>query len=357
MDSTSQSRSDNAGRSAGDIEEKSTAITAPLMGAPRGAATQSQNNFSRNWIKRAALIAAFCSAIVLVNQLLWFSEINSLWMLRLGFAAGVASLLYCVVSGQWHRWIAPRDRLAELIREIHCGNAPVEELTTVGGGLEGVAREVKALLLESRDFKRQMAQLDLEIRHRVANRTDALERMIGSLRNQANRDPLTGLFNRRMLDQVMPQIVRECLGQGTPLAMQMIDVDYFKDLNDTLGHATGDQMLRALGQIIRSTIRTSDYGFRFGGDEFVILMPGCDRESALRIAERLQSLAAALGKSYQLARNPALSIGVSTLAELHDPTPEDLLKRADVQLYEQKLLRKEALRPVAVGNPIRKKAV
>jgi diguanylate cyclase (GGDEF)-like protein len=309
----------------------------------------------RTWKKRAAMTTGIVLSTAGINLLVCFLEGNSLWMLRLGFAAATGTLLYCVLSGYWRRWVQPADRLAATLCEIRAGQAPIEELSKIGGGLESVAFQAKSLLGELRQYKQQLAQLDLEIRHKVASRTDALERLIGSLRHQANRDTLTGLYNRRMLDQLLPQLVRQCLAEGTPLAIQMIDVDYFKDLNDTLGHPAGDEMLRALGQIIRSTIRASDFGFRFGGDEFAILMPGCGKEAAQGIADRLQSLALAMTGAYRLARRPGLSIGVCTLAELADPTPENLIHRADVLLYEKKQIRREAAKAkVAQAVPERK---
>src|SRR5688572_28675145 len=128
------------------------------------------------------------------------------------------------------------------------------------------------------------------MRQKVASRTDALERTIGSLRQQATRDVLTGLFNRRFLDQYITQSVTRHVKENRDLCLLMMDIDHFKMLNDTLGHAAGDDLLRAIGQLIRSAIRGEDVGFRMGGDEFVVLLPGSGTDAGQSLATRLMSL-------------------------------------------------------------------
>ncbi|MDP9174293.1 MAG: GGDEF domain-containing protein [Planctomycetota bacterium] len=298
----------------------------------------------RDWITRAGAVLVVAGVITSTNLLFRSVQLDSIQIPRLGLSITISMLVYLFISGMIRRWIQPAKNLGVLLAEIRAGDAPIEELSTIGGALRAVAEESSSILRELRQCKQQIAQLDLEIRQKIANRTDALERLVGSLRHQANRDPLTGLYNRRMLDQLMPQLVRQCVADPGALALLMIDVDYFKDLNDVLGHAAGDEMLRALGQVIRSTVRSTDFAFRFGGDEFVILMPGCEAPAAEKIAQRLESLVDAMASTYQLPRRPKLSIGVCTLADVADPTPESLINRADALLYEKKQVRKEVSR-------------
>ena len=92
---------------------------------------------------------------------------------------------------------------------------------------------------------------------------------------QATRDALTGLLNRRSLDIEIDRAVEQFQSVGTDACLLMIDIDHFKGLNDTLGHAAGDELLKSIAQIMRSAIRNSDQAFRCGGDEFVILLGGC----------------------------------------------------------------------------------
>ena len=121
-----------------------------------------------------------------------------------------------------------------------------------------------------------MTEMDREVRQRIANKTEALERKIGSLHNQATRDVLTGLLNRRALDEHLAKAMERCAAKGLAVSVLMIDVDNFKPLNDTLGHAAGDELLRSIGQLLRSTLRDGDTPFRCGGDEFVIVLEGSD---------------------------------------------------------------------------------
>jgi diguanylate cyclase (GGDEF)-like protein len=189
-----------------------------------------------------------------------------------------------------------------------------------------------------------VAGLNDEIRQRVATRTNALEREIGSLRQQATRDVLTGLFNRRMLDSYLPQLLEKCVNQGMDLSVLMIDIDHFKLLNDNLGHKAGDDLLRDVGQIIRSGIRDNDAGFRVGGDEFVVVLPGATPASASALASRLTDLVDALAKPLRLERKPRLSVGVVSMSEINGSNVRELLSLADKRAYEVKLSRRMLLR-------------
>jgi diguanylate cyclase (GGDEF)-like protein len=182
-----------------------------------------------------------------------------------------------------------------------------------------------------------MKKMEAELHVRVVNRTDALERAIGSLKHQASRDALTGLYNRRALDELLPKLIEQCRTGGQDLSVMMIDVDHFKPLNDTLGHAAGDAVLKAVAQIIRSSINGEDQaGFRNGGDEFVVVLPNITRTAAQAIADRMAKLVTALTKPLKVSRKPALSIGVCAMSELEDPTIGKLLAEADKRLYTVK---------------------
>jgi diguanylate cyclase (GGDEF)-like protein len=240
---------------------------------------------------------------------------------------------------RWRHWSGPTQQLAKLIEQARHGDATIEELSSVRGGIAPLVPIVQQLLA---DIKQQKAEAAAEIRGRVAGRTNALERRIDSLQLQAMRDPLTGLYNRRALEQELPRMI-ETLGEtGADLCLLMIDVDNFKPLNDTLGHAAGDQLLKDVARIIRSTVRDEDLAFRVGGDEMVVLLGTCTFTGGQSIADRLDSLVLALTKPLATPHQVRLSIGICTLNELAEPSQAALMEVADKRLYAVKSARHAA---------------
>lgn len=164
------------------------------------------------------------------------------------------------------------------------------------------------------------------------------------LRNSLDRslelsvtDPLTGLNNRRYMDMQFINLLPRHMKAGEPLSLLMLDIDYFKRVNDTYGHDAGDEVLKEFSRRLTQSVRAVDMPCRLGGEEFVVLMPGADSEDARHIAERvrLQVASAAFNLSTGQALNITVSVGVSTLSGTGD-SAEGLLKRADEAVYEAK---------------------
>jgi diguanylate cyclase (GGDEF)-like protein len=241
---------------------------------------------------------------------------------------------------QWKRQVR---RMRESLEQALAGTLLIEELEQPFGGLSPLRPVLQELLQERRQQRSEISRLHLEIDRRVAKRTDALERLIGKLRAQATRDVLTGLYNRRMLDQCLNELVSRCTQDRTPLCLLMIDIDDFKLLNDTLGHAAGDTLLRAIGQLIRSSIRQQDLAFRCGGDEFLVVLPQSPKAHGEGLARRLSDLVDGLVKTLTVARRPRLCIGISVLGELPGVNSgQELIREADRRLYAAKSARKVA---------------
>jgi diguanylate cyclase (GGDEF)-like protein len=262
-------------------------------------------------------------------------------------------LLVCgtIVRWEWH-WRRPMARLLKLLPQIRGGEGAIEEISTLqAGGFAPLLPALREMLHELRRQKMELQTLNEEMRQRVASRTNALERAIGALRRQATHDPMTGLYNRLMFEQTFARLVEACRHENHDLAVLMLDVDHFKSLNDTLGHAAGDQLLRDIGQLIRSSVRDgADAAFRMGGDEFVILMTGADEASASALAQRLISLVDAHAKTLHTSPRPRLSIGAAQLSHMPaDASPEALLGAADRQLYKVKSARKSEGKPAAAA--------
>ena len=158
-----------------------------------------------------------------------------------------------------------------------------------------------------------------------------------ALREQSIRDPVTGLYNRRYMEEALKQHLSRVTRHLHPLGIIMIDIDHFKNFNDVHGHAAGDQILRELGKFLQSHIRGEDTACRYGGEEFILIMPDVFLEAAKSRAEQLRHAARELrvedgGQSYA---GITLSIGVA-LYPLHGRTIENVLRAADSALYRAK---------------------
>ena len=156
--------------------------------------------------------------------------------------------------------------------------------------------------------------------------------------SMAVTDGLTGLYNRHYLDSYLSRLLARSLNDGKPLALAIIDLDFFKMVNDTHGHTTGDQVLRELAERLEGAVRASDMAARYGGEEFVLVMSETDMETARMVTARLCRDIEATPFAGSLVENGlpvTASIGVA-VAEGRDETPEELLGRADEALYEAK---------------------
>jgi diguanylate cyclase (GGDEF)-like protein len=256
------------------------------------------------------------------------------------------STIVLLVYRENRQWWRPSRQLKEMIIGCRAGERPIDELKNVGRGMADLAGAVQSLLRDLRHQRKLAAELEAELRQRVAHRTSALERQINSLRTQATRDALTGLYNRRMLEECLPKMAQQCRDVGGELSILAIDVDNFKPLNDSLGHAAGDDFLRSIGQILRSGVRDCDAAIRCGGDEFIVVLPNCPLAAAQSLASRLTAMVGSLAKTIKSPLSPGLSIGAASLKPMAaSPTSIEsavsaLLESADKQLYLTKASRK-----------------
>jgi diguanylate cyclase (GGDEF)-like protein len=158
------------------------------------------------------------------------------------------------------------------------------------------------------------------------------------LRSQAIRDQLTGLYNRRFLEDALTRETGRAARSGEPVAVAILDVDHFKRINDTYGHEAGDAVLRELGQALLKTIRKTDIVGRFGGEEFLILLPGASVEvaqaRALAVLEAVRAMEVAIPNGAPLNHITA-SIGVAAMP-LHVARGDALVAAADTALYQAK---------------------
>jgi diguanylate cyclase (GGDEF)-like protein/PAS domain S-box-containing protein len=158
-----------------------------------------------------------------------------------------------------------------------------------------------------------------------------------TLRSQSVRDPLTGLFNRRYMEETLERELRRAARGGAPVGVIVLDLDHFKRFNDTFGHGAGDALLRDLGTLLKGQIRGEDVACRYGGEEFVLILPGAPLEVARQRAEHICQETARLSVSYagQALGPVTVSVGVAIYPD-HGAAPVTLLGAADAALYRAK---------------------
>lgn len=182
---------------------------------------------------------------------------------------------------------------------------------------------------------------ELRVRLRAGRRILELQQQLlaarEALREQATHDGLTGLLNRNAILEMLHKELARTAREGHPVSLLMVDLDRFKNINDTYGHAAGDAVLRESARRMRDAVRTYDSVGRYGGEEFLIVLPGCDGESALTQAERVRET---------FARSPFVtgahslpvtcSIGASSRTHASTADGDALLREADVAMYGAK---------------------
>ena len=162
-------------------------------------------------------------------------------------------------------------------------------------------------------------------------------RLREALREQATRDALTGLFNRRYLDETLPRELHACLRDSQPLAIAILDLDHFKRYNDTWGHEAGDQVLIEVSRILREHLRASDIACRFGGEELVAVMPRAELHEARERLSRIANLVRDAEIHINDRPLPAVTFSAGiAIAPLHGADPDALLRAADQALYAAK---------------------
>jgi two-component system cell cycle response regulator len=208
-------------------------------------------------------------------------------------------------------WHAAADRYREAYAEYRLFHAESE-------ALHSAQREARAHALH------------------VVYETDEARRVSASLREIAHRDALTGLFNRRHVDERLASMLADAQRTGEPLSVAIVDLDHFKTINDTFSHAVGDMVLRRVGAILAEAFDGADCAARLGGEEFVLLFAGCDAPTTVRRCADLTDRIRGADWSAMTGTHPVTaSVGVTTYTG-GPQSPDELLAVADEHLYAAK---------------------
>jgi diguanylate cyclase (GGDEF)-like protein len=259
-----------------------------------------------------------------------------LLMYKLLLLGVVAAVLFGLVAYYLALYLSrPIEQLARSARQVQNKEPgaqfplqhPVREIAQLGQSIDAMTQ---SLLGKERELQEANASLEAT----VAQRTAALTQANAELLSLATHDSLTGVYNRRRFDEKLTEYTLLFRRTGRPFSLLLIDADHFKRINDTHGHAVGDEVLQQLAQLIQSSLRTTDFVARYGGEEFAVLLPEIAQPDTPEVvAEKIR--AAVAEAEFPVVGNVTVSIGVG-LADPADNNHSALIKRADQQLYQAK---------------------
>ncbi|RUR29529.1 GGDEF domain-containing protein [Vreelandella andesensis] len=205
------------------------------------------------------------------------------------------------------------------------------------GTLAFAVANAAIFLWHYRHTQQQLALANETLEQQVASRTADLDRLVQELDGLSRKDPLTGLHNRRHFDLAFAHLCQQALQQTSHLSVLMLDIDYFKQINDDFGHGAGDAILVDIAQLLRQHLRELDVICRFGGEEFVALLPATSQAAAKTRANALLTTISQRAFVYRGTpiRQITLSCGIATYPN-HTQDPTKLLRLADEALYKAK---------------------
>jgi diguanylate cyclase (GGDEF)-like protein len=280
--------------------------------------------------------------------------VRELYALALGVAVlvGAAALVWARALA-W-RIARPLATLAAAVRAVAPGAPPTAAEPAEAGDLAvkdaGIAAtdpraplEVRTLAAHLACMESRVGAADAALRAAVAARegeiaarTRQLAEANDALARLASTDPLTGLLNRRGFDAIAERELATAHAAGTPCLLLYGDLDLFKQINDTHGHATGDTALVAFADVLRETFRVSDVVARLGGDEFAVLVYGAAASEEPRVRDRLDAALAALNATGPYPFTLAATFGAAPCEAARPRTLHALLREADTALYRGK---------------------
>ncbi|GLR15025.1 hypothetical protein GCM10007907_38150 [Chitinimonas prasina] len=248
--------------------------------------------------------------------------------------------------GQWQQAYDYLDQYQQLYqRSLGSAARARTQITRIQSELAEAERERDFALLKQAEAERARTELEM-LNRELANKVDEIERLQAKLREQAIRDPLTNLYNRRYLQEELSNEIKLAERRHYSVCVVLIDLDHFKAVNDRFGHPMGDQVLIELASMLIGNIRGSDFACRFGGEEFCLVLSDIDLELALGRVRTLLHRFHALVVEMDGRRLDQLSFSAG-VAEYprHGRSPDSLLAAADAALYRAKACGRDRIFP------------
>lgn len=297
--------------------------------------TGTQQSPSPRWdetpLRTKITMTTILASVLGVNLGIWMEHVGAwVWIVA---AVAVIGLIHFACT-----WACnPFERLVRIVRRGQhvdrpnvIRSLPVHRRDEVGK----LARAIHAYSVRAIRDHHQANQLRRTLDDQVRRATRKATR---DLEIRALQDALTGLGNRRFMDEQFPALFDTCRRTGTDLTCIAIDMDNFKQINDTHGHAAGDELLKFLANLVKASIRSEDFAVRTGGDEFMLLMPDCMASRAKQFCYNLIALFRQHTRArYTGPNRPDLSIGIASALVCQAKTVDQLVNSADAQLYVAK---------------------
>ena len=214
-----------------------------------------------------------------------------------------------------------------------------------------VGRSVLQPIAELQGAAQKLGKKDFSHRVRLRNNRDelgqlgrafniasaALQRLYGELERRSTHDGLTGALNRAAFDERLHTECKSADRHKRPLSLLMVDIDFFKRVNDNHGHQTGDQVLQTLVRLLNQSVRPGDVVVRYGGEEFTVILPETDEDNAMATAERLRRTIDDYSFSCPIGEDIGITVSIGCAGRWPDAiAPDDLVKTADAALYRAK---------------------
>ncbi len=227
------------------------------------------------------------------------------------------------------RIVAPLDGLADAMHRFSRGELDVRSQVSRRDEIGRLALAFNRMADLHQGTHERIVRLNAELEKRVAQRTQ-------QLRELASREPLTGLYNRRYFNETLERRYSEAMRYESELSCVMIDLDGFKAVNDQFGHQVGDQLLILTANTINAQLRSADVAARFGGDEFILLLPQTDSDRTLVLVERISEQYAQQVKELLPQVHVSMSMGIASVPSPAIKSAEALIREADHALYDAK---------------------
>jgi len=276
---------------------------------------------------RPAQLVGYVRTGMVANE--WRQSMASRLDLLIG--VGILALVAAIPLGFLlvRRIVAPLDGLSEAMFRFSQGRLDVRSPVARHDEIGQLAESFNRMADQHQQTHERIVRLNTELEERVAYRTQ-------QLRELASREPLTGVYNRRYFNDVLERRFAEAVRYGTDLSCIMLDLDEFKAANDAFGHQVGDELLVLTAGTIMGQLRTADVAARFGGDEFVILLPQTDAERAKVLTERISEKFTRESTDRFPGVHVSMSMGIASFQMLDPKNAEALIRYADRALYDAK---------------------